>query len=272
MLNFLKFLINTNITHYSKENYDYFLHLQNLKSSIYFEYSVVSEKIDFILTALYHSHLGIEFDKNQTSNHIHFLFLHLKNDKIFKSNSSNLQNLYTLLLEFYKFNIIDIYTLNSFLILHLELNKERSFLDIFLSIIDKTPYIFKKSVLNYREFNNFIFTLLDFCHNDHLKYIFLYKETIKQLFSEEDCIKLFDFLSKKENIVKIFPIDFLSYISNKISNEYHPNDFDLFFAILKQCEKEDNDYYTAKNEILMNYPDYTSIFEEYEIRLNIENF
>jgi len=272
MLNFFKFLIQTNITHYSKENYEYFLYLQNLKSSIYFKSSIISEKIDFILTALYHSHLGIEFDKAQTSNHIHFLFIHLKNDKIFNSNPINLQHLYTLLLEFYKFNIFDISTLNSFLILHLDLNKERLFLSRFLSIIDDEPSIFKKSALNYREFNNFIFTLLDFCHNDHLKYIFIYQKNIQRLFSEDDCINLFDFLSKKENIVKIFPIDFLSYIIHKISNKYHPNDFDLLFAILKQCKKEDNDYYTAKNEILINYPDYVSIFEEYEIRLNIENF
>lgn len=271
MLNFLKFLIKTNVTHYSKENYDYFFYLQHLKSSIHFEKNFVSEILSSLFDDLYKIHLGIEYDKSKNYDNIHFLFIYLKNDNVFKSNPDNLQYLYNFLLEFYKFKIFNIDNLNSFLIFHLDLNKNRYFLSKILEIIHINKHsILMNNILKYKEFNEFIFILIDFFPVFYLNFISIYEKDIKLLFNEYDFHKLFTILSKKEDIIKIFPADFLSLLFQKIS-EKDKIYLDLLFFILKQCEEFD-DYHIAKEKILIDYPIYSSIFEEYETRLNIKNF
>lgn len=278
MFNFLQFLIKTNFTHYSKENYEYFLHLKKLFSNITFEESIIKEKLDVIFIFLYECKLGIKPNNKYIDYEINYLINHLKFDQKFLSQNSNLKYLHLIFQEFYSFNIYNILIVNDFLLKQLYLFEDISkFKNNILNIIlSKRNYIedyldyTEKFYINKEYFINFT-NLLELYEDHTYELIELYSKYIRVQFSIEEFSKLYDFLCKKNNFSNILPSCVFNKIISTTDNMVMTNYFIITMYFVLALDKN-SDYSSAKCEILNCFPFLNPTFEEHETRLNIENF
>ncbi len=275
-INFFQF-ISTFYPYNSKNNYNYFLHIQHLTSNVINAVDIQEEDFSYFINnikELSYYILILKYSSKADQHNINKLFqliiYNICYNNYLKSKPLLLKKLHILLQEFFKLEYFDNPVLNSFLFKKIEYFQNNYFLQKQLpkSILNDKYYLF-----NYTSEEKIIFQD-DFPIYNFIKFLNFNKNSLQELlilfnieiqhFSLIDLEKLYYFLSSiNENIKESLP----EFIFNKIiENQNYEYILSDYFSLCihnnySQCKEKINELFHI-----------THIFEEYDIKNNIENF
>lgn len=279
MINFLQFLIKTNIDNYSEDNYNYFLHLKKLllntkikiqKSDSYDQFIAIenfNEKLENIFNYLYLIKIGTKVNYEEVDKCVSSLM----NPFCLLLEEKKINSIHLFLQEFYILKKFNIKSVNDFLLQKLFLFQKTNFFDEnILNIVISNPNI----LIKYSSYN-IDFYVPEFHLQNMIKLFNIYSDNTYQLliafksdiintFSNVNFESFYLFLMTKKDLSHLLP----NFIFQKIINH---EDYDIILTEYFCFIFETENYYIIKEKISkLFHIEY--IFDEYETRLNIENF
>ncbi len=271
MNNILYFALSTNVTHYSKENYSYFLYLKNIINDINYDKSSqpIKKSIHYFLKTLMRIKCNLPVDDKEIQEKFSYMLHHLRQDEIFEQSDNSISALHILLLEFYKFNFYHLYKINKFILQHTYLCEDTSLLmnDGLINLLldkDQNEFLFQHNF----QYNNGLFNILKIIeiYSHHISKLLPALQYFITSLNVTELLTFYYFLLEKLNLdSKALPY----FIFNKIlSLENHSY---IIYNILILYFKY-YDYHLIEKDIVILYPSLKKIYEEYQTQLTLENF
>lgn len=269
MNNILYFALSTNVTHYSKENYSYFLYLKNIINDINYDKSSqpIKKSIHYFLKTLMRIKCNLPVDDKDIQERFSYMIYHLRQDEIFEQSDHNILSLQRLLLEFYKFNFYQLYKINKFILQYSYLCEDTSLLMndyLVYQLLDKNQNEF----LFQNDFQNNFFNVLKIIeiYSTHMSKLIPALQYFITSLNVTEVLTFYYFLLEKLNLdSKVLPY----FIFNKILSfeNYSYIVYNILILYFKYY-----DYHLIEKHIVILYPSLEKIYEEYQTQLTLENF